>query len=105
MKKKEKNISEFNKDVKKSGRYVYTNFQEYSFFRATKRQTNELNALLRKISKKKIKILDVGCGDGTFTIEMYKSNMVKQLVGFDSAEDAIRIARKKGNKVIEFNFQ
>jgi len=105
MKKKEKNISEFNKDVKKSGRYVYTNFQEYSFFRATKRQTNELNALLRKISKKKIKILDVGCGDGTFTIEMYKRNNIKNIVGFDSAGDAIKIARRGLDKSLKNNIK
>lgn len=98
MKNKEKNINEFNKDIEKKGRYIYTNFQEYSFFRATKRQSDELNKLLKKISKKKIKILDVGCGDGTFTIDMYNKNIAEYIVGFDSAKNAIKIANNSLDK-------
>ena len=98
MKKTEKNISEFNKDVVEGGRYIYTNFQEYSFFRATKRQSDELNKLLKSISKKRLRVLDVGCGDGTFTIDMFVKNNIRHIVGFDSAENAIKIANNSLDK-------
>lgn len=93
--KREKNIQEFNKDIKKTGQYSYTDFQKYSAYIATKRQTDELIKLIKEHTGKEITILDVGCGDGIFTLELYKAIKPGKIVGFDSARAAIRAANKK----------
>src|SRR3954464_5329526 len=104
--KKEKNIQEFNADIKAGGRYQYTNFERYSSYIATKRQTDELIAFLKKYNPGAKSILDVGCGDGTFTFEIFDSVNPKKIVGFDSAKSAVNVANKsikeKDKKKITF---
>lgn len=52
---------------------------------------------LKKTPKKKIKILDVGCGDAVFFSLLCKSIGLKntEFHGVDLSQDALRIARKK----------
>ncbi len=90
--KKEKNIHTFNEDIKSTGRYQYTDFKKFSAYLATKRQSEELIRLLKENTKENINILDVGCGDGTFTFEILKEINPKKIVGFDYAQSAIRVA-------------
>lgn len=91
-KKKEKNIYSFNEDIENNGQYQYTNFNKYSAYIATKKQSEELIKLLKERSSKNISILDVGCGDGTFTFEILEKVNPKRIVGFDYAQSAIRVA-------------
>jgi ubiquinone/menaquinone biosynthesis C-methylase UbiE len=93
--KKEKNIQAFNKDIKIMGQYLYTDFQKYSAYVATKRQSRELIRLMRGVRKEELTILDVGCGDGVFTFELFKEIKPKKIIGFDSARSAIEVANKK----------
>lgn len=93
-KKKEKSIYSFNEDIEANGRYQYTNFNNYSACIATKKQSKELLKLLKDHTSKNIKILDVGCGDGTFTFEILEKVNPKRVIGFDCAESAIRVANK-----------
>lgn len=93
--KKEKNIEAFNEDIKNTGQYLYTNFQKYSAYIATKRQSDALIKLLKEHAGKNATILDVGCGDGVFTLELFKAVMPKKIVGIDSARSAIRVANAK----------
>ena len=93
-KKKEKNTYSFNDDIESSGRYQYTNFNNYSAYIATKKQSEELIKLLKDHASKNINILDVGCGDGTFTFEILKEVNPKKIIGFDYAQSAIRVANK-----------
>lgn len=83
---------EFNQDVENNGRYEYTDFNRYSAYIATKRQSEELIKLLKKHTKGNISILDVGCGDGAFTFELLKIVNLRRIVGFDFAREAIRVA-------------
>lgn len=91
----EKNVDKFNHDVKTKGRYQYTNFESYSAAIATKRQTQEMVKLLTQYVKKKKRILDVGCGDGTFTMDLLKELRPYKIVGFDTAKSAIKFANKQ----------
>ena len=50
----EKNIQEFNRDVKLKGRYEYTDPGKYSSYIANKRQTAEIVSLLTMNYKKEL---------------------------------------------------
>ena len=104
--KKEKNIHAFNEDIKSHGRYQYTDFKKFSAYIATKRQSEALIKLLKENTKENINILDVGCGDGTFTFEILKKVNPKRIIGFDNAQSAIRVAnnavRAKDREKIKF---
>lgn len=93
---KEKNVGSFNKDISDIGSYVYANKNIYSASIATERQSNEIIRIIKKYFGNNIRILDIGCGDGTFTLELYKAVKPKQITGFDFAENAIKAANKKG---------
>lgn len=90
--KKQKNTASFNKDIKNNGRYQYTNFNKYSAYIATKKQSDEIVKLLKEYTSKNINILDVGCGDGTFTFEILKAVNPKKITGFDYVKSAICVA-------------
>jgi ubiquinone/menaquinone biosynthesis C-methylase UbiE len=96
---KEKNIQQFNADIKAGGRYQYTNFDKFSAYVATKRQTDELIGFIKQYNPSVKSILDVGCGDGTFTFEIFELVKPKKIVGFDSAKSAIRVANKTVKKI------
>jgi ubiquinone/menaquinone biosynthesis C-methylase UbiE len=91
---KEKNVQAFNADIKNRGGYQYTNFGKYSAYIATKRQTKEIIKFLKKYAGKSPTILDVGCGDGVFTLEIYNLTKPKKIIGFDRAYSAINVASK-----------
>lgn len=96
--KREKNINVFNKDVKENDGYLYTNEQIYSAKVATKKQTEEVIQLIKKHFSKKIKILDVGCGDGKHTVELFELISPDLLMGIDPAKAAISVAKKRAEK-------
>lgn len=95
--KREKNINVFNKDVSQNAGYLYTSDELYSSKVATQKQTEELVILINKHFKRSIKIIDIGCGDGKHTIELFKHILPSKIVGIDPAENAIKIARQKVN--------
>src|SRR3990167_4309878 len=96
---KEKNINVYNQDIKKLGRYEYTGDDRYSTVTAGRKQSEEILKSIRSLKlKKPYKILDVGSGDGTYTFELYEKLNPKLIVGFDYAEEGIRIAKKKIRK-------
>lgn len=91
----EKNIDVFNTDVQGRGEYVYSDFSRLSSRMATERQTSEIVAMLKTHIPTMSRILDVGCGDGTFTIELAKAFPACGIVGFDPASKAVAVARSK----------
>lgn len=92
--KQEKNITMFNNDVKKTGKYIYSDFSRYSARVATKRQTYAILNMLKKNFSSHLTLLDCGCGDGTFTLELLNSRKINYIVGFDIAQNAIYQAKK-----------
>jgi ubiquinone/menaquinone biosynthesis C-methylase UbiE len=84
----------YNQDVTTHGGYVYTTSQSYSAVLATQKQTDEIHALINRFFSKPISILDMGCGDGTYTFQMAMVVHPKKITGFDMSEQAIRTAKK-----------
>lgn len=96
---KEKNVSVYNQDVKKLGRYEYTGEDRYSAITAGRKQSEEILRSIKSLKlKKPYKILDVGSGDGTYTFELYEKLNPKLIVGFDFSKGGVEIARKRVKK-------
>lgn len=96
---KEKNISVYNQDIKKLGRYEYTGEDKYSAITAGRKQSEEILRSIKSLRlKKPYKILDVGSGDGTYTFELYEKLNPKLIVGFDFSKGGVEIARKRVKK-------
>lgn len=92
---KEKNVQIFNDDAKNHSGYLYTSDQIYSAKIATKKQTEEIVLLIKKFFPKKIKILDIGCGDGKHTTELLKLISPNLIIGVDPAKEAIKVAKER----------
>lgn len=86
-----KNVDTFDQDVKSNGGYKYSHRAKYSSYVANKRITDEI---MRFISgKKNIRsIIDIGCGDGSYTGELKSLMPDIELTGFDPALEAINVA-------------
>ena len=83
----------FDLDIDTFGSYQYTQ-NIYSARIATKKQSEEILTLLRTHFPGAIRILDIGCGDGTYTIELAKQLKPLSVTGFDISAHAIARARK-----------
>ncbi|MCD6393331.1 MAG: class I SAM-dependent methyltransferase [Planctomycetes bacterium] len=97
----EKNISRFNEDVQSNKGYRYTHTNKLSCHLANQRLSSivaEMTSLQNK------RIIDIGCGDGTYTIGLLNSNP-SFILGVDAAEAAIESARKKSEGLDEISFQ
>lgn len=88
----EKNIEAHNKDVKTMGHYVYTDPNLLSARLSTTTIQDHMEELIRKHLKPDISILDVGCGDGTFTIDLFKRLKKASITAIEPAEEAVRLA-------------
>lgn len=93
-----KNVSVFNSDVKENKGYRYTNNAPFSSVVANLRQTQETLKLIDKTAKT---LVDIGCGDGTYTAEIANARPDLKISGFDPAAVAIDLAKEK-NPNIDF---
>ena len=84
------NVSVFNRDVSEDGSYAYTT-NKLSATLANKRITDAFEELYPMTGKK---ILDLGCGDGTYSLELAKLGAVSVL-GIDPSEAAVESAKQK----------
>jgi SAM-dependent methyltransferase len=87
-----KNVSVFDSDVRDNEGYRYTTSASYSSIVANRRMTR---ATLERIPKTAKRVLDAGCGDGTYTNDIKRERSSLGIVGFDPASDAVRIARSR----------
>lgn len=65
---------------------------------------------IKKLRKKKIAVLDIGCGYGDYLLEFYKKNSFAYLIGIDNDKDVIKIAQqnilnKELNRSIKLEFK
>lgn len=89
-----KKINRFDQDVTSYGGYLYTiELSKKSSKLANKRLTEITKLMTREIRGKKV--IDIGCGDGTYTYELYRWGKPKIMVGIDISREAINLARKK----------
>ncbi len=98
----------FDDDVKQTGHYRYTT-DKHSNIVATGIQTTELINMIRRHAPHVRSILDVGCGDGTFTFELIKHLHPKKVLAFDPAGESIKYAikatPKEYKKIVNFQKQ
>ena len=97
---KEKNIKLFNKDVKENEGYYYTKTSKLSCRFANQRLTQ---AVVEATDLSGKKIIDIGCGDGTYTFELLVKNP-DYILGIDAAEVAISTASKKASEMDNIEF-
>ena len=86
------NVSRFDDDVRNTGSYMYTS-EKLSSKYANSRISKAIEQCYSFAGKK---VLDIGCGDGTYTLE-FLSLEVKEILGIDPAEAAVKIANEKAN--------
>jgi ubiquinone/menaquinone biosynthesis C-methylase UbiE len=85
-----KNI--FNDDAVENQGYYYTTNISLSSKLAGRRMTD---VTLESLAIKAKSVLDIGCGDGTHTIELDLFGEPNQIVAGDVADNAIKVARNK----------
>lgn len=94
------NIDAFNRDITINSGYIYTTQARLSSQMANRRLTDatlEISELRGK------RVLDIGCGDGTYTLELCDRGQPASIHGVDLAQEAIKIAQEKiGDRNITF---
>lgn len=85
----DREFSPFDADVEKHGAYVYTRDQRMSSTLANAR----LSALtFSALAWEGLRALDMGCGDGAYTLELYDAGKLYEIHGIDPAAAAIATA-------------
>lgn len=96
----EAGVEAFNRDVLANEGYLYTTHARLSSRLANQRLTEATLAIADFRGKR---VLDIGCGDGTYTIELFDRAQPASMHGTDLAHEAIRVAwQKVGIRPIAF---
>lgn len=90
------NVNKFNKDIKENNGYQYTTNANFSSIVSNKRITDEISKL---ISANTETIIDIGCGDGTYTNELSRFFKNTIFLGIDPASEAINIAKRNYSNI------
>jgi ubiquinone/menaquinone biosynthesis C-methylase UbiE len=94
------NVDVFDRDAESYGGYVYTRGNRLSSRLATQRT---LQAILEAGDFSGRSVLDMGCGDGFFTQQIWDLGAPRSLAGVDAAEQAIKVANaNKPPRPIEY---
>jgi len=83
-------IDPFNCDVEARGAYEYTSPQRFSSRCANQRVSDKIVKIIPAAGKR---IIDVGCGDGTYTALLRAETQARFVLGIDPAEKAIQRAK------------
>lgn len=86
------NVDTFNADTQKYGGYQYSTNAPLSAQMANMR-LSQAGLEIANFSDKKV--IDIGCGDGTYTIELYDKASPQSIHGIDPAPNAVSIANEK----------
>lgn len=98
-----KSISVFNQDAVQHQGYLYSTNAPLSSQIANKRLSD---VTLENVDLRDKTVLDIGCGDGVYTIELFDKVPVKRMLGVDYATRAVEIATaKSGARPIEYEVQ
>ncbi len=91
MTERKKNIDVFDQDVASKGGYLYTDQARLSSRLANARISG---AILSALDFAGQRVVDLGCGDGSYTVEIAHAG-VRHVTGIDPAAGAIEMARKR----------
>jgi ubiquinone/menaquinone biosynthesis C-methylase UbiE len=83
------NIDVFDKDILSNGGYIYTTHKQLSSQLATQRT---VDIILETGCFSGHKVLDMGCGDGYYTIRFWDQGKPHSMTGIDAASQAIMAA-------------
>ena len=98
--KEKPSVDAFNRDIVTHAGYLYTTNARLSSYMANRRLTDATLAIADFRGKR---VLDIGCGDGTYTLELFDRGQPSSIHGVDPAHEAIRIAEQKiGGRQISF---
>jgi SAM-dependent methyltransferase len=96
----EANIAVFAADTAENGGYRYTTNASLSS-RLANARLSDVSLELADVRGRSV--LDIGCGDGTYTIELFDQGRPSLLHGLEPADTAVAAARiKAGNRPIRF---
>lgn len=82
----------FESDIETYGRYQYTGSDRFSTVRANRRFSD---MILAAADMRGRRVVDVGCGDGTYTVLLGYESGAASVLGIDPAPSAIAAARAK----------
>jgi SAM-dependent methyltransferase len=82
----------FEDDIAARGGYAYTTGAPLSSRLANRRLSE---AALSVASFAGRRVIDIGCGDGTYTAELVELGGAREVAGIDPAADAVRVARER----------
>jgi SAM-dependent methyltransferase len=85
-------IDPFNRDARACAGYQYTTNEKRSSIHANRRDS-DLVIRMGMLDEKSV--VDVGCGDGTYTAVLRLETRAAEILGIDPAQDAIEIARRR----------
>jgi len=92
--------AQFERDVADLDGYVYTTNPSLSSRIASRRHSDAIHDALEFRDKR---VIDIGCGDGTYSIELYDRGRPSSMYALDPAAKAVEIARRKaGTRQITF---
>ena len=87
----ERNVAQFDEDVRANAGYLYTTNARKSSVLANHRLTDVTRAMVDLRGKR---VIDVGCGDGTYVAELFASCAPAAMVGVDASREAIESANR-----------
>lgn len=82
----------FEADIDRAGAYVYTTDARFSSATANRRLTD---AAMNVADFRGRRVIDIGCGDGTYTAEIVQLGHAAEATGVDPAGNAIRAAQAR----------
>lgn len=85
-------VDPFDADVRANAGYRYTTNAPTSSVLANQRLTELTRSLVALGGRR---VIDVGCGDGTYTHELFAAAAPAEMVGVDAAAEAIGLARER----------
>jgi|GEM_PF-83110 len=93
------NVAVFDRDAARGGGYVYTANTRLSSRLATGRSTRAILGTRRFAGRS---VIDMGCGDGYYTIRFWDRGRPRSVVGIDGAAEAIAVAQvnKKDRPIV-----
>jgi SAM-dependent methyltransferase len=91
----ERSIDAFNADTEAHGGYIYTSVERWSSQYASRRQNDELIRMLVDHVDPSVRIADIGCGDGTFTIDIAEKFRPRAIRGVEPAANAVAAAKER----------
>lgn len=93
-------VDPFSADIAANAGYLYTTNATLSSRLANRRLTEASLAVGDFAGRR---VIDIGCGDGTFTLDLFDATGATGMSGLDPAESAVRVAHGKvGDRPITF---